>query len=57
MTQIIIVAAVAAVALVAGWYMQHQAADAPTGPTNHRAPTQVDRADFTRPQTPWLVDD
>jgi len=55
MTQIIIVAAVAAVALAAGWYMQHQAPDAPTGPTNHRAPSQVDRADFTRPQTPWLV--
>jgi len=55
MTQIIIVAAVAAVALGVGWYMQRKAPDAPTSAPNHKTPAQVDRADFTRPDAPWLV--
>lgn len=55
MTQLIIVAAVAAVALGVGWYMQQQAPDAPTGTPNHKTPDQIDRDDFTRPDTPWLV--
>jgi hypothetical protein len=55
MTQIIIVAAVAAIALAVGWYMQRQAPDAPTGVPNHKTPAQIDRNDFTRPEAPWLV--
>lgn len=55
MTQIIIVAAVAAVALAIGWYMQRQAPDAPIGIPNHKTPAQLDRQDFTRPDAPWLV--
>lgn len=55
MTQIIIVAAVAAVALGVGWAMQRQAPDAPTGVPNHKTPVQVDRNDFVRPEAPWLV--
>lgn len=55
MTQIIIVAAVALVALGVGWYAQRQAPDAPSTPENHTTPDQVDRADFVRPDTPWLV--
>ena len=55
MTQIIIVAAVTAVALCVGWAMQRRAPDAPTGASNHKTPAQIDRNDFTRPQAPWLV--
>lgn len=55
MTQIIIVAAVAAVALAVGWFMQRQAPDAPTGVTEHKTPAQIDRNDFLRPDAEWLV--
>lgn len=55
MTQIIIVAAVAAVALVVGWLMQRQAPDAPTSAPNHKTPAQIDRNDFIRPEAAWLV--
>ena len=55
MTQILIVVAVAAVALVVGWYMQQQAPDVPTAPQSHSTPNQLDRTDFVRPDAPWLV--
>ncbi len=55
MQQILIVAAVAVVALGVGWFMQRQRPDAPTTPTTHRIPDQVDRSDFVRPEAPWLV--
>ena len=55
MIQIITVAAVAAVALGVGWYMQQQAPDAPTTPQSHTTPDQIDRSDFVRPNAPWLV--
>lgn len=55
MTQVLIVAAVAVVALGVGWYMQQQAPDAPTRVPSHRTPDQLDRRDFTRPDAPWLV--
>lgn len=55
MTQIIIVAGVAALALAVGWFMQRQAPDAPTSVPTHKTPAQLDRADFTRPEAPWLV--
>ncbi len=56
MTQILIVVAVAIVALAVGAYVQRQApTDAPTAPTRHTTPEQLDRLDFARPDAPWLV--
>lgn len=56
MTQILIVAAVAIVALAVGAYVQRKAPnDAPTAPTRHTTPEQIDRQDFTKPEAPWLV--
>ena len=55
MTQVLIVAAVAIVALAVGAYMQRQAPDAPTTPTQHTTPDQIDRSDFADPVKPWLV--
>lgn len=55
MTQLLIVVAVAAVALGAGWYTQQRAPDAPTAPQSHSTPEQLDRADFVRPDAEWLV--
>ena len=55
MTQVLIVAAVAIVALAVGAYMQRQAPDAPTTPTQHTTPDQINRSDFADPVKPWLV--
>lgn len=55
MTQILIVVGVAGLALVVGWFMQSQSPDAPTTPVTHTIPAQLDRADFDRPDAPWLV--
>lgn len=55
MTQLIIVSGVALIALLIGWLMQRQAPDAPTVPTQHKTPDQLDRRDFVRPDSPWLV--
>lgn len=55
MTQILIVAGVAGVALAVGWLVQRQTPDAPTTPVTHTVPDQLDRSDFDRPDAPWLV--
>lgn len=55
MAQLIIVVVVGVIALGVGWVMQKQAPDAPTVPTQHKTPAQLDRNDFTRPDAPWLV--
>ena len=55
MLQIIIVVAVALVALGVGAYTKRQTPDAPSVPETHTVPDQVDRADFTSPDKPWLV--
>ena len=55
MTQIIIVAVVAAIALAVGWFVQRRAPAPPIAPTRHVLPEQLDRADFARPDAPWLV--
>ena len=55
MTQVLIVGAAAALALAVGWLMQRRAPDAPTAPITHTTPAQLDRADFVRPEAPWLV--
>jgi hypothetical protein len=54
MVDVAIVVVVALVALGVGWAMQRRAPDVPTSPT-HTVPTQIDRADFARSDTPWLV--
>ncbi len=55
MTQIVIVAAVALLALAVGWVVQRRAPAPPIGPTRHELPQQIDRLDFSRPEAPWLV--
>ncbi len=56
MTQVLIVVAVAIVALAVGAYVQRKAPnDAPTAPTRHTTPEQIDRNDFNNPDAPWLV--
>lgn len=55
LTQILIVAGVALVALAVGTIVQRRAPDAPTAPIQHATPDQLDRADFVRPEAPWLV--
>jgi hypothetical protein len=48
------VALVAAAVVVAMVLRRRRTVDVPTQPT-WDAPTQLDRADFTRPEAPWLV--
>lgn len=56
MTQVLIVVAVAIVALGVGAYVQRKGQnDAPTAPTRHTTPEQLDRSDFKKPDAPWLV--
>ena len=52
--QMAIVVAVAIVALGVGWWAQGRQPDAPIS-VGHRLPEQSDRADFARPDAPWLV--
>jgi len=54
-TQVLLVAGVALLALGVGWVMQQRAPDAPTAPITHTTPDQLDRQDFVRPDAPWLV--
>jgi Thioredoxin len=51
---LVAVAIVAVVALVAAIARRRRAPDAPTQ-RRFGAPTQLDRADFVRPEAPWLV--
>ncbi len=52
---ILIVAVVAAIALAVGWWAQRRQPDRPTEPESHTVPSQIDRADFVRPEAEWLV--
>ena len=54
MTQVVIVAAVAILAFAIGWVMQRRTPDPPSV-VHHSVPDQIDRADFNRPEAPWLV--
>lgn len=55
MQSLIIAAAVAAaVGIVAVVLRRRAVVEVPTQP-RHQVPTQLDRADFTRPDAPWLV--
>ena len=53
--QILIVAGVAIIALGVGTIVQRRTPDAPTSPTQHTTPDQLDRNDFARPDAQWLV--
>jgi hypothetical protein len=52
---LIAVAMIAVVACVAAVLRRRQSLDAPSQPRSWLVPAQVDRADFARPEAPWLV--
>ena len=52
---VVAVALVALVALVAFFAGRRRQADAPSQPRRWPVPAQLDRADFARPDAPWLV--
>jgi hypothetical protein len=55
MTQLLVAAAVTTVALAVALVLRRRRLpDAPTQPV-HELPVQLDRADFARPDAPWLV--
>jgi hypothetical protein len=54
--RIVVALALAAVAVGVALVLQRRRADAPTQPpSGFEAPAQLDRADFVRPDAPWLV--
>src|SRR5690606_32805290 len=53
--RLLLVAALAGAALLVAWLVQRrQRTDAPVR-TGYSVPAQLDRADFDRPDAPWLV--
>lgn len=55
MERLLVAVALAGVALLVAWLLQRrQRPDAPVR-TGYGVPTQLDRADFDRPEAPWLV--
>lgn len=54
MIRVLIVVAVVAVAIVVSQVLSRRGAHGPTQ-VGHTVPSQVDRADFARAETPWLV--
>jgi hypothetical protein len=55
MNRLAAVIIVFAVAGVIALLVQRRRPAAPTQPTHYAVPTQLDRADFVRPDAPWLV--
>lgn len=55
MERLLLAAALAAVAVVVAWAIQRRQRPAAPVRTGYSVPTQVDRADFDRPEVPWLV--
>ena len=56
MDRILVAVALAAVVAVIAVVLQRRRPDAPTQPSGgFTAPVQLDRADFARPEAPWLV--
>ena len=55
MERLVLVVVLAAVAVAIAWVLQRRRPDAPTSPARHAAPTQLDRADFPRPDVDWLI--
>lgn len=54
MERLLIAGALVAIAVVVAIVLERRRPDAPTQP-RWAVPAQVDRADFTRPDAPWLV--
>lgn len=54
MDRVLIAAAIIVVAVAVALVARRRRPDAPTQPTR-AVPTQLDRADFDRPDAPWLV--
>lgn len=56
MDRVALAVALAAVVIVVALVLQRRRPDAPAGGgVQHAAPPQLDRADFERPEAPWLV--
>ena len=55
MNRLVAVVVVFAVAGLVASLVQRRKPAAPTQPTAYPVPVQLDRADFTRPDAPWLV--
>ena len=56
MGQVLVAVAVVVVAGVVAWLLRRRARpDAPSQPRSYTVPVQLDRADFPRPDAPWLV--
>lgn len=53
--RLLVIAAVCAVAVVVAVLARRRPPDAPVRPSSFSAPAQLDRSDFPRPETPWLV--
>jgi hypothetical protein len=54
MVRVVIVAVVVVVAFAVALVAQRRSPNAPTR-SGHSSPDQLDRADFVRPTTPWLI--
>jgi hypothetical protein len=54
-TQVIVVVVLGAVAAAVAAVLRRRGTDAPEQGPSWAVPTQVDRADFDRPDAPWLV--
>jgi len=52
---VLVVTLLVVVAMVAAWAIQRRGGDAPAQGPSWVVPTQLDRADFERPEAPWLV--
>ncbi|QGG95810.1 thioredoxin domain-containing protein [Actinomarinicola tropica] len=55
MERLLLAVVLVAVAGVIAWFIQRRQPDVPSSPPEYSVPTQLDRADFTRPEAPWLV--
>lgn len=55
MQQLVIALLAVGVAVVVAVVLRRREPDAPTAPTRYAVPVQLDRADFERPEAPWLV--
>jgi hypothetical protein len=55
MERVVLALALIAVATAIAVVIQRRRPDAPTQPRTYRVPSQLDRADFDRPDAPWLV--
>ena len=55
MERLILVAVLAAVVGIVAWVVQRRTAPDPPTQSSWTVPSQLDRADFDRPEAPWLV--